>query len=357
MSKKTAHLVILMLSLLRPARASDWKTEVASFFSSGDNPRGAAQYLEEQLPSLNEEDKPVALSLLAFLFRRLGDRENEYKRLGEYFEKYGPLDMSYEFLPVSTRNALILYLRDWVLRYPWVLKMGFVESSSPRAKPAAPSPPQELILGIEMANEAYYKLCRGDEVLKGGQFRRGFNSVAIESGKLFEVSGNYPFVLELKAGNLIVRREVFVDVRLNVFGVLGSQGGEAKSSEYVLKMFLGDKLLALSRKTVTVMPPVKIETPPPTGVYDPWGPGYQNKPQIETGFPILGIPALLNELLKSLKKKDEVEPVPPVELKPDITVFFKARNRDGRNIEILARLTLGVKEIKFYPFSTSLSPT
>jgi len=351
MIQKTARLVLLVLGLLPAALASDWKTEVASLLSTGDNSRSAAQYLEEKLPALSDEDKPVACSLLAFLFHRLGERENEYKRLGEYFEKFGPLNMSYEFLPLSTRNALILYLRDRVLRYPWVLKMGFVESAAPRAKPATSSPPRELILGVEMANEAYYKFCRSDEVLKGGQFRRGFNSLTIDCGKFFNASGTYPFILELKAEDLIVRREVVVDVRLNVFGVLGSQGGEGKPSEYVLKMFLGDKLLALSRETVTVMPPMKVETPPPTGVYDPWGPGYQNKPEVETGFPILGIPALINELIKSLKKKDEVEPVPPVELKPDITILYKAKNPDGRNVEILARLTLGVKDIKFYPFS------
>lgn len=357
MTRSIAQLFLIGWSFLSIGLAFDWKSEVANYLAQGAGFEQAAHYLEEQLASLTDEDKPVACGLLAFFFNRLGDREKEYQRLGEYFEKYGPVERSYEFLPLSVRNALILYLRDWILRYPWVLKIGFVESSSAQAKPAANSPPQQLILGIEMANEAYYKLSRGKEVLKGGQFKRGFNSLTIESDKFFIKPGTHSFVLELKAGSLVVWREVVVDVRLNVFGVLGNQGQEAQASEYILKMFLGDTLLALIRKTVTAMPRMKIETPPPSGVYDPWGPGYQNKPEIPNTFPILGIPALISELLKSLKNKDEIEPVPPVELRPDITLLYRAKNREGRNIEILARLSLGLKDIQFYPFGSSPKPS
>ncbi|MBM3285227.1 MAG: hypothetical protein FJY81_05085 [Candidatus Aminicenantes bacterium] len=357
MKKTTARLLLVALSAFPLAFASDWRSEVASFFTEQNDFQGAARYLEGRMASLSEEDKPVACGLLAFLFSRLADRENEYKRLGEYFEKYGPLDMGYHFLPPSTQNAVLLYLRNWMLRYPWVLKIGFVESSAPHARPADPSPPQRLVLGLEMAGEAYYKLFRGKDVLQGGQFKRGFNSLTLESGKLFAGSGPHPYILELKAGNLIVRRELVVDVRLNEFGVLESRAAEGKTSEYILKMFLGDNLLALSRKAAVAMPPMKVEIPPPTGVYDPWGPGYQNKPEIPNAFPILGIPALISELLKSLRKKDEVEPVPPVELKPDITFLFKSKNAEGRNVEILARLTLGLKDITFYPFSAGPDPT
>lgn len=351
MKRTPAFLSLLVFSLVASPLAADWKSEVASFLGQASDFRRAAEYLEDQLGVLGEEEKPVATSLLAFLYNHLGNREAEYKRLGEYFEKYGPLNLSYEFLPLSTRNAVILYYRDWVVRYPWVLKVGFVESTAPPAKPASPYPPRKILLGIEMANDAFYKLYQGREVLRGGQLKRGFNSIAIESAEFFAQSGSYPLSLELKAGNLIVRREVVVDVRLSVFGVLENQASLTSSFEVVLKMFLGDKLLALSRKSVAAMPPVKVETPPPTGVYDPWGPGYQNKPEIPSSFPISGIPAVISELLKSLKKKDEIEPVPPVELKPDITVLFKSRNPGGRSIEILARLSLGLKEITFFPFS------
>ncbi len=353
---KTTVRLLIWSAILCSGFASDWRTEVAAFFTGQADYMAAAKYLDGQLSSLNDEDKPVALGLLAFLSNRLGDKEGEYRLLGEYFEKYGPLDMVYHFLPLSAQNAAIIYLREWILKYPWVLKVGFVETSAPQARPAASSPPAKLVLGLEMANEAYYKLLEGNSVLKGGQFRRGHNSVSLDTKKLLQESGAHTYVLELKAGDLIVRRKLAVDIRLSAFGVVGNQGPSGKIPTYVLKLFLGDDLLASSRKSPPATPPIKIEMPQPTGVYDPWGPGYQNKPEIPNTFPILGIPAIINELIKSLKKKDEVEPVPPVELKPEIMLVFKGKQQGSRETEIIARLRLDQREIEFFPYSSAHNP-
>ncbi len=348
---KTSARLFLGLILFCSCFASDWRLEVAAFFGDKTDYLAAAKYLNRQLSSLSDEDKPVALGLLSFIYNRLGDKEGEYRFLGEYFEKYGPLDAVYHFLPLSTQNAIISYLRDWILRYPWVLKIGFVETSAPQAKPAAPSPPAKLVLGLEMANEAYFKFFEGENVLGGGQFRRGHNSVSLDTSKLFRESGAQMYTLELKAGDLIVRRKLTVVVSLSSFGTVSDKNPSAKSPEYVLKLFLGDDLLASSRKPPPSTPPIKIDLPKPTGIYDPWGPGYQNKPEIPNTFPILGIPAIINELIKSLKKKDDVEPVPPVELKPELTVLFKGKHEGGRAVEIIARIRLDQKEINFYPYS------
>ncbi|MDH7511365.1 MAG: hypothetical protein QHH14_00255 [Clostridiales bacterium] len=354
---KTTVRLLIWSAILCSGFASDWRTEVAAFFAVQADYGEAARYLDGQLSSLNDEDKPVALGLLAFLSNRLGDKESEYRLLGEYFEKYGPLDMAYHFLPLSAQNAVIIYFREWILKYPWVLRVGFVESSMPQARPAASSPPAKLVLGLEMANEAYYKLFENTTVLEGGQFRRGHNSVSLDTSKLFRDSGAHTYVLELKAGDLIVRRKVTVDVRLNAFGVVGNKAPPSgKIPTYVLKLFLGDDLLAFSRKSPPATPPIKIEMPQPTGVYDPWGPGYQNKPEIPNTFPILGIPALINEIIKSLKKKDEVEPVPPVELKTEITLVFKGKQEGSRETEIIARLRLDQREIEFFPYSSARNP-
>jgi hypothetical protein len=354
--RKTTLGLLIWLAVFCSGLASDWRTEVAAFFAERTDYLAAAKYMEGQLSSLDDEDRPVAFGLLAFLYNQLGDREAEYRLLGEYFEKYGPLDMVYHFLPLSTQNAVIIYLREWILKYPWVLKLGFVESSRPQARSAASSPPAKLVLGLEMANEAYYKFLDGENVLEGGQFKRGHNSISLETNELFRESGAHGYVLELKAGDLIVRRELAIDVRLNSFGVVGNQGPSGKIPEYVLKLFLGDDLLASSRKSPPSTPPIKIDLPQPTGVYDPWGPGYQNQPKIPNSFPILGLPAMINELIKSLKKKDDVEPVPPVELKPEITILFKGKHAGVRDVEIIARLRLDLREIKFHPYSSARKP-
>jgi hypothetical protein len=123
--------------------------------------------------------------MLAYLYGRLGDRQNEYRRLGEYFEKYGAVGMGYTFLPLATRNGVLRYLREWQLRYPWVLKIGLISPGGPaQAKPSS-NPPENILLGVEMAADVYYKLTDGENVLKGGQFRRGFNSIPLRAKKLF----------------------------------------------------------------------------------------------------------------------------------------------------------------------------
>jgi hypothetical protein len=344
----TFMLIILPGLLL----ASDWKSEVANFFSTGPpaDLRAAASYLETRLDSLPDEDKPVACGLLAFLYGQLGDKNKEYQRLGEYFEKYGPLGMGYSFLPLSVQADIARYLRAWQLKYPWVLKIGFVESSGVTSAPFSANPPETLVLGVELAGEAYYKLSDSQGVLKGGSFRRGFNSVAIETRKLFGESATYAYFLEFKSGDLIVRRELAIDVNRNTYGVIGKPVDQSKVPEFVLKMFLGDTLLASSRKFLPA-PPMKVEIPPPGGKYDSFGPGYQNAPKIPPSIPIMAIPAAIYDLIKSLRKKGQVEPVPPVELKPEVAFVFREKNAAGDQLEVRARLGLSLRKITFYPFA------
>jgi hypothetical protein len=335
--------------------AEDWRTEVSSFFSEGKpaDCAGAAGYLLGIVDSLGDDDKPVAYGLLAYCYSRTGDRVKEYEKLGEYFEKYGALGMGFYFLPVAAQNEIARFLREWQLRYPWVLKIGFVTSSSAGSAAAAPAlranPPETIILGIEMASDVYYKLYEGEDVVKGGAFRRGFNAISLRARKLFREPGDFPYTLEFKAGDLIVRRRLIIGVEMNALGILGKQTA-ARNAEYLVEMYFGDDLLASSRKTLATPKGMGIETPPSGGVYDPFGPGYQNKPKIPNSVPITAIPAAIAALIKSLKKKDEIEPVPPVELKPELVCPFLRRKETGGEIEVRARLTLGLQSIQFMPY-------
>ena len=345
---------LALLAALGAAQASaDWRAELANYFGEekAADFKGAVGFLAGEIESLTDEDKPVACGMLAYLHGQLGDRKNEYLRLGEYFEKYGAVGLGYNFLPLSTRNSVLRYLREWQLRYPWVLKIGFVSPGGPAATSPAASPPETVLLGIEMASDVYYKLRDGENILKGGQFHRGFNSVAIEAKKLFRASGAFPYVLEFKAGDLVVRRELIIGVQMDLQGILGSPTGGPRNDEFILEMFFGQELLASSRKTVFSTRDLGIEVPPPSGKYDPFGPGYQNQPKIPNSIPIMAIPAAILEAIKALKKKDEVEPVPPVEVKTDIVVPFRRPNARGDMIEVRARVSLGLREMRFLSYS------
>lgn len=352
MMKKIACLVLLAaLGTAQPA--ADWRTELANYFGeekTGDY-KGAVDFLNRQIDSLADEDKPVACGMLAYLHGQLGDRKNEYQRLGEYFEKYGAIGLGYHFLPLAARNSVLRYLREWQLRYPWVLKIGFVSPGGPAQTSPAANPPESVLLGIEMASDVYYKLTDGDNILKGGQFHRGFNSVTLQAKKLFREPGAFPYVLEFKAGDLVVRRELVIGVQMDLQGILGSPTGGPSNDKFILEMFFGQELLASSRKTVISTRDLGIEVPPPSGKYDPFGPGYQNDPKIPNSIPIMAIPAAILEVIKALKKKDEVEPVPPVELKADIVVPFQRTNARGDVIEVRARVSLGLREMRFLSYS------
>ena len=357
MIKRTACLALLAtLGAAQPV--VDWQTELASFFSE-EKPvdyRGALDFLAGQIDSLTDEDKPVACGMMAYLHGQLGNRVNEYQRLGEYFEKYGAAGMGYSFLPLSTRNSVLRYLRDWQLRYPWVLKIGFVSPGGPAQTSPSANPPETVLLGVEMASDVYYKLMDGKETIKGGQLHRGFNSVSLQAKKLFREPAAFPYVLEFKAGDLIVRRELIIGVQMDFLGLLGKPAEGMGSDDYILEMFFGQELLASSRKTMITAQELGIEVPTVPGKYDPFGPGYQNKPRTPNAVPIMAIPAAILEAIKALKKKDEVEPVPPVELKAEIVVPFTRLNAAGDIIEVRARVSLGLREIRFLSYSLTGLP-
>lgn len=351
MIRKAAPLLLAMAVVL-PAAAADWRTEVAAFLSGekGADYRGALAYLEPLFNSLSEDDKPAACGLLAFLEARLGDKTAEYRRLGDYFEKYGAIDMGFQFLPPTARTEFYRYVRDWQLRYPWVMSLGVVASSAVSVQSSA-HPPDTLILGVEMAGEVLYKLSAGDEVVKGGMFRRGFNEITIDVRKVFSASGNYPFTLEFKAGDLVIRRTIILSVRRETFGQVGSNPEAARMAEYSVKLYLGDRLLASNQRTGAVAPPLQIPTPPPTGQFDPLGKSYQNEHDLPSGVPLTALPAAVKELIDTFKRRNEIEPVPPVELKTDMRYIFSELDPEAPPVEVRAHLWLDFQSIQFLSYA------
>lgn len=351
--KKGIFICALLSILAGAVRAEDWKAKLVLFFQDekAADYRGAAAYIEDKIGSLSDEDKAVASGLLAYFYGQLEDRENQYQRLGEYFEKYGASSMGFTFLPLPVRNGVLRFLRDWQLRYPWVLKIGFVTPGSDETSSLLANPPEIILLGVEMASDVFYKLLDGQDVLKGGRFHRGFNAVALPAWKLFRAAGVFPYILEFKAGDLIVRRELIVGVQLDSVGVIGKPAAGRKEEELVLEMYFGEDLLASSRKTLPSAREMGVESPPPSGKYDPFGPGYQNEPRVPSGIPILAIPAAIIEAIKALGKKDDVEPVPPPKLKTDILVSFMRPNSRGSDIQVRARISLGLREMRFLSYS------
>jgi hypothetical protein len=351
MTRRISPFVLAGVILL-PLAAADWRADVAGFFSreKGADYRAALTYLESRFASLTEDDKPAASGLLAFLNERLRDKPGEYRWLCDYFERYGAIDMGFQFLPPSSRAEVYHYLRDWQLKYPWVMKIGIVSSSAVTLQSSI-DPPSSLILGVEMANEVFYKLAADGDVVKGGMFRRGFNEIELDVRKVFRESGNYPYVLEFKAGDLLIRRTIILALRRETFGAVGRQPKAAETAEYAVKVYLGNRLLASNQKTVPISPPLDIPVPPPSGRYDPFGPGYQNEPRFPTSVPITAVPEAIKELVDAFKKRNDVKPVPPVDLRMDMQYLFSEKDPQAPQVEVRAHLWLDFREIKFLSYS------
>jgi hypothetical protein len=344
--------LLLAGAILLPLAAADWRADVAGFFTreKGADYRSALTYLESRFGSLTEDDKPVASGLLAFLYERLKDKSGEYRWLCDYFERYGAIDMGFQFLPPAPRAEVYHYIRDWQLRYPWVMKLGIVSSSAVTVQSSI-NPPSSLILGVEMANEVLYKLFADGDVVKGGMFRRGFNEIALDVRKILRQSGNYPYVLEFKAGDLLVRRTIILALRRETFGALGRQPEAAQTAEYAVKVYLGNRLLASNQKTVPISPPLDIPLPAPSGRFDPFGPGYQNEPRFPSSVPITAVPAAIKEIVDAFKKRNDVEPVPPVDLRMDMQYLFSEKDPEAPQVEVRAHLWLDLREIRFLSYS------
>lgn len=126
-----------------------------------------------------------------------------------------------------------------------------------------------------MANSVLYKLTSGTDVIKGGEFRRGFNAVSLETKDLFREPGAHPYILEFKAGDLVVRREIVLGVQMSAAGSL-------------------------------------------------------RKPEASSR---------------------------PVELRTEMAYAFTKKNAMGRDIEVRAQLSLGLRSIQFLPFSLLKEPS
>jgi hypothetical protein len=65
----------------------------------------------------------------------------------------------------------------------------------------------------------------------------------------------------------------------------------------------------------------------------------------------MAIPTAIMEAINALKKKDEVEPVPPVKMTSDIVFPFTRPTAAGDFVEVKARVSLGLRAMRFLSYS------
>jgi hypothetical protein len=205
-------------------------------------------------------------------------------------------------------------------------------------------PPGKITIGMQVRTDSLFKISSGDRVLKAGLFRKGFNSIALPSADFFRKTDTHTFILECKAGESVVVKEILIDIRIIPHYVVQKMGEERKRHVYTLSLLIGDRLIYSTRKFALSDISFKLELPPWEARYNPFGLIDGTKKPV-SGIPILGAVAGLYHLAKSLspaKDIDEENIVP--QKKQQIETTFLKTNVSGDLWQWSALILIKVSE-------------
>lgn len=317
MIKRTPAAFIFFLALTSALRA-DWKSELLSRLGPRPDYRAAWDYLVEVSKKMEPEDRQTAGAILPYLAGRLGDVVQEQDLAVEYFETYKDNDPDFGFLDYVTLRDFLTFWTRWKSSYPLVYNLSLLSY----AKAPATGVPAAVEIGLELLNDAFYRISLGPYILEGGHWPRGFHILTIPLSGLFERSGSYDFILDLKAGNLVVRKRVRVQVdvadmappaALPPKDVLFAESVTPQKSihEGEILLYVDGKLVLRSRKVRAKAPPLTFPLPGPSMPgQKPYMPPPKKDP-MAMGVNILDALALAYKAIKDLVAKKPPKPSPP----------------------------------------------
>jgi hypothetical protein len=258
------------------ASAADWKSELLSCLGPRPDYLKALNLLAEQVKGMEAGDRQTADALLPYLARKLGRTAEEQDLISDYYEKYKDNDPEFGFLDDPAHRDFLDFWMRWKSSYPLVSNMSFLL----RPEGAASTLPAGIEIGLDLLNNAYYKISLGPYALEGGFWPRGFHIVTVPVEGLFDRSGTYEFSLDLKSGALVLRKPIRIEVNVSSVARLGSlppafpaveDGNKPRPAPPVqsnlegdLSLYVGGKLIMTSRKLAVRMPPINIPIPGPS---------------------------------------------------------------------------------------------
>jgi len=211
------------------------------------------------------------------------------------------------------------------------------------------NPPAKLMIGVDMERDAYYKLSDKENTIKGGLFKRGLNIISIEADDLFQKSGSRIYFLDFKANDLMLRKEIEIDIQLDSHEIVKKTDDKRENQEFELSMFIGDKLILTSKKLPQITPSVKLEFPPWPDTYKPHNPIERVNSPLNS-FSIFDAVGVAYDLIKKLvSKKSEEKEVNPIQMQKQMKATFLRKNSEGASEEVRAVITLKTRDLKI-PF-------
>jgi hypothetical protein len=347
MIKRIAAALILALALA-PGLRADWRSELNARLGRNPDYRAAWDFLAEESKKLEPEDKQTAAFILPFLAARLDDRDKERDLAADYFETYLDNDPDFGFLDEYTLRDLLGFWAHWKRTYPLVYDINLLSYS----RTPATGLPASVDVGLELLNEAFFRISLGPYVLEGGHWPKGFHILTIPLRGLFDRSDTYDFVLDLKAGDLICRKPI--RLRVDIADIApaparppredfsGAPAAPLKAiQEGEISLYIDGKLVLRSRKIATK--PVAFTFPlggPLMQGQKPYLPPPTSGPMV-SGVNILDALALAYKAIKDLVAKRPPKPSAPSYQKVSVLSFAYARTiTGGQAVSARASLSL-----------------
>ncbi len=353
MIKRTAAALAILLAFAAVLRA-DWRSELLARLGRDPDYRAAYDFLSGESKKLEGEDRQIAVLILPFLAEKLGDKALERDLAAEYFETYRDNDPDFGFLDEHTLRDFIPFWATWKRVYPLVYDVNLLSY----ARTPATGLPGSVDVGLELLNDAFYRISLGPYILEGGYWPKGFHILTIPLRGLFDRSDTYEFVLDLKAGDVVCRRAIRVRVDIADLAAaspsLPRPGEDARPSpglalkpvqEGEISLYVDNKLVLKSRK---IAPKPTSFTFPLGGPSMPGQKPYMPTPKedpIAHGVSVLDALALAYKAIKELVSKKPPTPFAASYQKVSSLSFAYSRTASGGS-SVSARASISLPPSK-----------
>ena len=352
MIRRTAAVAIFFLTVSTSALA-DWKTGLLTYLGSPPDHHGAREFLAERWESLEPEDRQTAAALLPYLARKIGDRVEEEALISNYLETYRDNEPDLSFLDTLTRRDFLAFWSDWKSSYPLVYDLNLLSYGTAPASGL----PASVDVGLELLNDAYYRISLGPYILEGGHWRRGFHILTIPVSGLFARREAYEFLLDLKAGDLIVRKPIRLEIDIADLAApaaprpqqedLAPPSGTFSLSalEGEISLYVDGKLILKSRKIAPKPAPLSFPIPGPSMPgQKPYMPPPKSDP-LASGISIIDAIALAYKAIKDLTSRKPPAPSAPSYQKVGSLAFSYIRTT-AEGFPAASRATVAISPAK-----------
>jgi hypothetical protein len=348
MNRRLAAACLLALAI-GPVLRADWKAELNARLGRNPDYAAAWSFLVEEAAKLQGDDKQCAAFILPYLAAKTGDKTAEGNLVSEYLETYFDNYPDFGFLEDYALRGLLAFWAGWERLYPLLHNVSLLSYSHTPATGL----PASVDVGLDLMNEAFFRVSLGPYILEGGFWPRGFHILTIPLSGLFNRSDTYELTVDLKAGDLIIRKPIRLQIDIADIATPGPASAQAYApapstaparpiEEGEISLYIDGKLVLKSRKIAarTAAFTFPLGGPLMQG-QKPYMPPPNRDPALAPGVSVLDALALAYKAIKDLVGKKPPKPLAPSYQKVSVLSFTYSRTTSvGQAVSARASLSL-----------------